>query len=60
MEEPKVCSHEDLRDEIREIKETLKPIAEAFNAVSKLGSWGKALLVVVSVIVGLFISIKNL
>lgn len=54
------CSHEELRDEIREIKETLQPIADAFNAVSKLGSWGRAFLAFIAIMVGLVLSIRQL
>lgn len=53
------CSHEDLRDEIREIKDTLKPIADAFNAVSKLGSWAKSILAFIALLSGAYLAIKG-
>lgn len=50
----------DIHDTLEEIRETLKPISEAFTSVSMLGRWGMGLLVTVSVLVGIIISILKI
>jgi hypothetical protein len=47
----------DIHNTLEEIRDTLKPISEAFTSVSMLGKWGMGILVAVSVIVGISISI---
>lgn len=50
----------DIHDTLEEIRETLKPISEAFTSVSMLGKWGMGLLITISVLVGIVISILKI
>lgn len=49
-----------LRDDIQEIKDILKPIAETYRTASTLGKWGMGVLVLISVVLGILLAIKNL
>jgi len=45
--------------EMQELKDLIKPMAENYIAASKLGKWMMAILVFVSVIVGIILSVKS-
>lgn len=50
----------ELRDEIREIKEILKPISETYRTATTIGSWMKGLLVFISVMIGVVMGLKDI
>lgn len=43
-----------------ELKKILTPIAETYGSVSKMAKWLMAVLVLVSIIVGILVGLKNL
>lgn len=45
---------------LEDIELTLKPIAETYHTVSSLGKWSMAIMVFISVVLGILIGIKNL
>lgn len=47
-------------DKLSKLEDTLKPIAETYQTVTRLGKWAMAGLVLVSVIIGILLGIKNL
>jgi hypothetical protein len=49
-----------LKEQLDRIETTLKPIAEAYNAASKLGTWAKYALYIVASILGILLTIKQL
>ena len=49
-----------LREQLDRIETTLKPIAEAYYAASRLGSWAKYLLYIIAAILGILLTIKQL
>lgn len=51
---------ESLRTQLDRIEKTLKPIAEAYNAVGKLGTWAKYILYFIASVLGIILSIKQL
>lgn len=44
-----------IEKDIHEIKEILKPIAETYTTVSKVGSWVMGIAVFVSILIGVFL-----
>lgn len=50
----------DLRGEIAEIKEILKPISETYRTATTIGSWLKGLLVFISVTIGVIMGLKDI
>jgi ABC-type dipeptide/oligopeptide/nickel transport system permease component len=60
MEEIQKHEMEDLRQEIMELKEIVKPIAESYQAAVKLGTWATKLVVLISVGIGIYASIKGI
>lgn len=50
----------DLRREIAEIKDILKPISETYKTATTIGSWAKGLLVFVSVMIGVVLGLKDI
>jgi len=48
---------ESLTKEIQELKEILKPMAETYVAVTKLGKWAGQGLVIISITIGIILSL---
>lgn len=44
----------------KEILALLKPISETYSTVSTIGRWGMALLVFISILIGIILGAKNL
>lgn len=44
----------------KEMKEILFPIAETYGSVSRMAKWGMSFLVLVSIMVGIIVGIKNI
>lgn len=51
---------EEILTTVREMKATLEPIANTYRTVSTLGKWGMAGLVLLSVVIGILIGLRNL
>lgn len=51
---------DDLRKDIKNIKETLQPIADTYLAFTKLGSWAKYTLGIIVAILAIIAGIKQI
>ena len=51
---------DDLKHDIAEIKNILKPIAETYSAFTKLGSWAKFTLGIIVAVLAIIAGIKQL
>ena len=49
-----------LKDQLDRIEKTLEPIADAYNAAARLGTWGKYILYFIASVLGILLSIKQL
>lgn len=49
-----------LEDSVGEIRDMLRPIAETYRSVNQLGRWTMAVLIFISVLLGVLVGIKNL
>lgn len=56
-EERDVERFEEVNKSLKNIEQILKPISEAFTSVSMLGRWGFAVIVIISMVVGVFVSL---
>jgi hypothetical protein len=50
----------DIKDQIKEIKDLLKPMASAYSASLTLGKWVMGVLTFVSICIGIVLSLKAL
>lgn len=50
----------ELREEIAEIKEILKPISDTYRTATTIGSWTKGLLVFISVSLGVIMGMRDI
>ena len=51
---------EDLKQEVQELKDIIKPMAEAYSAAVRIGKWGAALAGFVSIMIGIALGLKEL
>lgn len=60
MDEATKIQMEELKNEIKDLRDVIKPIAESYQAAVKLGTWATKLVVFISVAIGIIIGYKNL
>jgi hypothetical protein len=51
---------DDLKQEIQELKEIIKPMAETYAAAVRIGKWTSALVVFISIMLGISLALKEL
>jgi len=51
---------EDLKQEVLELKEIIKPMAETYAAAVRIGKWTSALFVFISIMLGIVLALKAL
>lgn len=51
---------DDLKCQIKELKDMIKPMATAYSASLQLGKWAVGLLTFISIIIGIILSLKSL
>lgn len=49
-----------LTEVLREINTKLEPLSETFTTAKMLSKWGKAGLIIISVIIGIILGVKNI
>lgn len=49
-----------IHEVLKRLEEKLDPMAESYAAYMKMGKWGMAGLIAVSVIIGILVGLKNL
>ena len=51
---------DDLNKRFDTLEEILKPISETYRTVTRVGKWGMAVLILISVIIGIVSGLKNI
>lgn len=49
-----------INQQLKEVKDILKPITETYTTIARLGKWGTAILVFISIVVGIILGVKEL
>lgn len=59
-EETDKRNFDDLNKRFDTLQEILKPISETYRTVTRVGKWGMAVLILISVIIGIVSGLKNI
>lgn len=59
-EETDKRNFDDLNKRFDTLEEILKPISETYRTVTRVGKWGMAVLILISVIIGIVSGLKNI